>query len=248
MKLSEISTLTRILTKTNTVNFTAANLLILANNSQDRLVGKIISESAYSGWSFGDSNYAALPTGTKTLVNDQRDYQLMGDFAATGFDTTNPLLTVRQVSILDENGIYRIIEQITREEIARRFGVDWEQFQTTNGRPLWYVLKEDFIQLFPKPDNGVSVTLAAGLKIDFDRKAEDFTDMTSASVRPGIPPQAHEIIAYEAAHTFAVANNLNNVNLIKASWAEKEKLFFDFMARRNPEMRKVIGQKPILFT
>jgi len=238
MTLANISTLVRLLTNTTTGTLSNANLLILANNSYERLAGKLIGELMYSGWTFGDSNYTSLPTGTGNLTNDTRDYQLMGDLkasGATGFDTSTPLLTVRGVSVADENGDFHTLQQITNREIRERWGVDPEEFMTTNGRPHYYVLKEDFVQLYPKPDNGVSVTLTNGLKIDFDRRIELFTDMTSTTEVPGIPPQAHEIIAYEAAHTYAIAKQLPNVNLIKASLNEKEELFFDFMSRRNAD-------------
>jgi len=249
MNIADINTLARFLTKTNTTTLTAAQLLILINNAYERIVGKIITETAGSNWSFGDSNFTAVPAGTADLVNSQQPYQLMGTGVAAGTGiappgaAAQPVLTVFRVEIMDENGDYYQIKPIRIDEIED----GQTQFCETDGRPLYYELREDFIHLYPAPDNGVSVTLTSGLKIFFQRTADVFTsaEVTTGTKCPGFASPWHDVLAYMAAYEYAITNELPNINILRLETDKKEKELIKFYARREQVKRRIMTNKRI---
>jgi len=227
MTIADINTLARFLTKTNTTSFKDAQLLILVNNAYERVVGDLISLTSSSNWKFGDSNFTAVPTGLATLVNSQQPYQLMGDLiASTGTGiamtsaTTQPLLTVFRVEVLDNSGIWHVLDPINLEDITE----GQAEYFKTDGRPQYYELREDFIHLYPAPDNGVSVTLTNGLKVFFQRTADIFTstEVTAGTKCPGFASPYHDILAYMAAIEYAAANGLSNINQLREELRNKE--------------------------
>jgi len=252
MVITDINTLLRFLTKTTAQSLTAAQALILVNNAYERVVGKIIVETAGSNWKFGDSNFTAVPTGLADLVNSQQPYQLMGNLVATTGTgialqsaTTQPLLTVFRVEIMDEDGDYHVIQPITLNQITE----GQTQYYETDGRPEYYELREDFIHLYPAPDNGVSVTLTNGLKIFFQRTADLFTsaEVTAGTKYPGFASPWHDILAYMAAYEYAIANGLPNLKILKAEIMEKEKGLLTYYARREQVLRKKMTTGSISF-
>ena len=246
MTIADINTLARFLTNTTSADFTDANLLILINNAYERIVGNIISQTMGGKWIFGDSNFSALPTATTNLVNAQALYQLAGDGSSTGINTTHQLLNVLGVEVLDVDGNYYKLDLITLAEIYKR-GSTPSEFEETDGRPIYYELREDFAKLYPAPDDGVSVTLAAGLKVLFQRTAALFTsaEVTTGTKEPGFPSPWHDMLAYDAAYQYAVANGLPNANQIKSEFLQKESDLEDFITRRSVDDRPQLSNKRI---
>lgn len=243
MTIANLHTLIRFLTKTDGNSFTDSQILILFNASYERLVGELISETMGAHWIFGDSRYTSLPVATGNLTSGTQAYQLQGnaDVSATGFNTTDRLLNIIGVEILDINGIYQPIEPIRLDEIHNR-GSAQSEFFKSDGKPVLYELREDFIHLYPAPDNGVSVTLTNGLKIFFQRTARviESGDQSETAMTPGLPSPWHDVIAYEVAYHYAIANSLPNMNFIKGEWDRKEKGLIDFVSRRNVDAKKVL--------
>ena len=238
MTLVQIETLVRLLTKTDSNSFTAAQLLILENNAYERLIGNIIAETMGASWEFGDSNYSALPTATTNLTNSTAEYQLFGSAFTS-------LLNVLSVEILNVDGVYFPIRQITLEDI-HRLRLGHSEFNKTDGLPQWYELREDFIILYPAPDNGVNVTLTAGLKVFFQRSASLFVTNNQSdnpAKSPGFLSPWHDILAYDAAYQYAIANSLPNVNLFRGELDRKNKELLDFVSRRNQDKRKIMNDR-----
>lgn len=239
MTISDINSLARFLSDTDTTSLTAANLLILVNASYERIVGKIHAETMGGRWKFGDVNYTAFPTYTMNLVNSQAEYQI---------DSLTGVLTILGVEILDNNSLWHKISPITLEDIHNQ-GIAQVEHYKTDGRPVEYEKRENMIVLYPAPDNGVSVTLTAGLKIFFLRTADTYTSaqVTTGTKEPGFPSPWHDILAYESALAYCQNYKKDRVPYLAATLAKKEKELFDFIARRNQDDRPAMTMRSINF-
>lgn len=240
MTIADLNTLARLLCNTDTTSYTAANLLIAVNASYERLIGKIHAETMAGDWKFGDFNYTAFPSFTASMTNGTQSYDLQ-DWGTTDEEI---VLAILGVEVLDNTGIWHPIEPITLEDI-RRQGLAQSEFLKTNGRPIYYEKRDNLIVLYPAPDNGVSVTLTNGLRIFHLRTADKFTsaEVTTGTKEPGIPSPWHDIIAYEAAYLYAIANQLPNAALLKSEVDRKEKQMMSFISRRNQDNRPILTMK-----
>ena len=233
MTTADIATLTRFLTKTTTTSYTNAQLLLTVNAALERIGGRIITETAGGQWKWGDINFSALPTYTMNLTNSTNEYQI---------DSLTGVLQILGAEVLDQNGIWHLLDPITLEDI-RAGGEAEVEFYKTDGRPVVYQKRENMIILHPAPDNGVSVTLTAGLKIFFLRGMSAITDMTSTTAI-GFPIPWHDYLAWSAAYDYAVANGFPNVNHFKAEMNEKEEKLLKFIVQRDQDVRyRIIGKK-----
>lgn len=171
------------------------------------------------------------------LVNGQANYEI---------DSLTTPLVILGVEILDNNGSWHPIQPLSFQE-RRRTGIAEAQYSPTSGQPIEYEKRENIIILRPAPDNGVSVTLTAGLKIFFLRTADVFTSaqVTTGTKTPGFPSPWHDILAYEAAYLFAIAKGLENRNFLKAEVDRKEKEMFSFISRRNQDERHIMTTKKV---
>ena len=237
MQIQDIQTLARFLTNTDSVSFTDANLLILENASYERITGRLLAETAGSKWPYGDSNYTAFPDYVADLVNSQDIYDLTTVFADTP-------LKILGVEVLDQDGNYQVVWPIGFSQIRRR-GIAQTEYAETDGRPFQYELRENKIVLKPAPDDGVTVTLTGGLKIFYLRTADVFTSaqVSTGTKVPGFPAPWHDIIAYEPAFHYAIANGLPNANFLKSEVDRKEKEMLEFISRRNQDHRPVMTMR-----
>src|SRR3990167_1220117 len=209
MTIADIEILTRFLTKTNTTSLTAANLLILENKYYEEIVGKIINETSGADWQFGDRNYEAFPTFTITMSNGVAAYDIN--------DVSTAPLTILGVEIQDNAGDWHPLTRTSLRKI-RESGFAQPEYFPTSGQPIEYELRDSQLVLYPAPDNGVTVTLSNGLRIYYLRGADVFTSaqVTTGTKQPGFPSPYHDILAYEAAYTYAisVAPPLANANFL----------------------------------
>jgi hypothetical protein len=246
MTISDINVLARYLVDADTTSLTAAQLLIFVNNAYEDIAGKLIALD--TNWNWGDSNYTSYPTGLKTLTSSTEAYQLTGDYASTGINTTTPLLTFMGASVKDVNGNWQTLEHITQWQIQNE-GFDPAEFFETDGLPRFYELREDFLVLYPAPDNGVSVTLTNGLKVFFQRNADLFTSaqVSTGTKVPGFAGPYHQILAYKAALPYALKFKPERVNMIEKKIAELERGLMEFYAKRDKSEQPNITMRPISF-
>ena len=208
MTIEDIEAEARSLCDANTTSYSAADMLRRVNNAYEQVVGWLIN--ADGKWQFDDTNYGDFPIGTFTLVNSQGKYSFNDKF-----------LQIMDVQILDVNGKYRIIQPIDQKDLdpvipyelplRERFAVD--------GFPIFYdKLSSDTIELLPAPDNGVTVTLAAGLRIYFKRTANLFTsaEVTTGTKVPGFDSTFHVILSYMAAVPFCMSYKKDRVGLYQS--------------------------------
>jgi len=249
MDIAAINALARRFTGTEVNSYTAAQLLVDVNNSYERITGKILVENAGGKWKYGDANYTAFPTYTFNLTNGTAAYDINALLGTGTYPDSHEPLLILGIEVADQNGIYHLLDPITLEDIHKQ-GFSQSQYLSTNGRPIEYEKREHMLVLYPAPDNGVSVTLTNGLRVFFLRTADRFTsaEVTTGTKEPGFPSPWHDILAWEAAHTFAVAKGLSNVNLLEAGVNKREKGLLDFIAKRNQDDRPIMTNKPIVFT
>ena len=210
---------------------TAANLLILENKYYEQIVGKIISETAGSQWHFGDFNHTAFPSFTINMTNSTAEYALR-DWGTTDAET---ILTIMGAEVLDNSGIFHRLRRITLREIHRDEGQAQTEYQKTDGLPNEYELRDNFIVLYPAPDNNVNVTLTAGLKIFYLRTADKFTsaEVSTGTKEPGFPSPWHDLLSYGPAYDVALTAGLPNANQFRAEYERKLQEMLDFISRRD---------------
>ena len=223
------------------------SLLRRINTAYEEVVGKLITIS-YRGWLFGDSNYTALPTGLFTLVNSQEGYQLTGN-GTTGIDITTPLLNFLGVSVKDNAGLWHTLSPISFFYDIHGAGSDPVEYYKTDGLPAYYEKREDFLILYPAPDNGVSVTLSSGLKVFFQRGASTFTaaEVVTGTKQPGFALPYHSILSYKAALPYAMSYKKDRVPMIMAEINRLEREMEKFYAQRPQDEKRVMTMRPISY-
>ncbi len=244
MTIADINTLARYLVDADTTSLTAAQLLIFVNQAYEEIAGKLIALD--TNWLWGDTNFTANPTGLFTLVNSQEQYQLAGNATSTGISTTTPLLTFLGASVKDSGGIWRTLEHISLWDLFEQ-GIDPVEHFKTDGLPRYYELREDFLILYPAPDNAVTVTLTSGLKVFYQRSADLFTtaQVTTGTKVPGFASPYHPLISYKAALPYALKFKPDRVPIIMNEVNRLEKDMLNFYTKRDKSERPQMTMRPI---
>ena len=141
-----------------------------ANEELSRIWHKIWS--VYAGWQYDDSNQTNLPQASTDIVANQSTYSLPSE-----------ALTIKRVDVTDSNG------NVTRNLPLLTEQIETGVASTETGSPTHYRLTGSTIQLFPVPDESVSV----GLKLFFDRQMIAF-ESTDTNVAPGFASPYHELV------------------------------------------------------
>lgn len=226
---------------TDSNSYTTASKTRRVNTALEEIEGKLIVVTAGDKWHFGDSNFTSLPTGLKTMTNSTEAYQLAGDQSTTGIDTTNPLLTFLGASVKDNSGIWHVLQPISLWKDLLNENIDPAEHFKTDGRPQYYELREDFIVLYPAPDNAVTVTLTNGLKVFYQRRASKFV-ATDTTKEPGFASPYHVLLAYKASLPHCSVYKKERVPFLLSEITRLEKEMFDFYGQRvqdeGPKMMK----------
>lgn len=222
MTIADINIWARNLCDADTDNYTAANLLIAVNNAYETVVGWILN--ADGRWQFDDHNFSTFPEATTTLVAGQRDYQ---------FDSAQ--LRCLGASVKDVNGNLYKLQAFDPEDTS----LDRAELLETSGQPLYYDVDGSSVVLYPAPDNGVSVTLTAGLKLYFQRTADVFTSaqVTTGTKQPGFASPFHMVLSYMAAIPYCIKNHPDRVNNYEREVMKYRAEIIQFYTKRNKEDR-----------
>lgn len=125
-------------------------------------------------WLFDDGQNTDLPQATTNVTSGTAKYALPSD-----------ALTVDRVALKDENGEWHTIAPYstfnTDEAVA--------ELNTESGRPAYYRLIGDTIELHPNPN----YSSTGGLKVYFLRDTVDFAS-TATTATPGIATPFHYLI------------------------------------------------------
>src|SRR3990167_4332676 len=165
---------------TTNASYSLANKTRNVNRAYEDVV-RLIWECV-DNWEYDDSNKTDLPIATTTLVHGQQDYAL----------PTNAQ-KIYGVDVKDSAGNYQKLEPIKPSEM----GIARTEYAETKGLPTNYDLMGSSVFLYPPPSSA-DVTLAAGLKVYFDRTPTLFTT-ASTTASPGFADPFHRILSYSAA-------------------------------------------------
>lgn len=207
---------------TDSTQFPLADKLRLINAHYYNTVSDILE--ADGNWEFDDTNKTDFPIGTATLVNNQRDYSL-----------PSGIVKLIRVEVLDNGGNYQKLTEFDESETDEALN---EVF-STNGLPTHYRTIGNSIELYPKPATG-SVTMAAGLKVYYQRTMTEFTT-SDASTSPGFDARFHRILSLGAAYDYAYVRGLVVAPKLKEQLEELRIKLKSAYASRNKEVK--IGLK-----
>ena len=207
-----------------------------ANNALEQVVGWLIN--ADGKWQFDDTNYTNFPIGTYTLVNSQGVYSFNDKF-----------LQLLDVQVKNVDGVYQIVKPIDQKDTQSTVPLR-EEF-ITDGMPLFYdKISDDTIELLPAPDNGVSVTLASGLRIYFKRTASLFTvasDTSADTQTPGFASPYHEILAWMTALPYCMTYKKDRVGMIELKIQQLKEALINHYTKRAKDERFIMTPKGILY-
>lgn len=188
MKYSDIKGDIHFLTNTDDNSYEEADL-VRNLNSWLRQVW-IWIENSDADWKFGDSNKTTTPIGKTDLVKGQQQYAIPSD-----------ALTIDRLEIKDENGGWIKLRDIDETDVD----IALDEFQDSDGTPIYYDMMGNSIYLYPAPDYNSS----SGLKGIFARDVDEFSSGDSDFV-PGIPVIFHRALSYGAALDYCVANSASS--------------------------------------
>lgn len=213
------------------------------NTALEEVVTWIIQ--ADGTWQFDDNNYTTLPRGTGTLLEGIAQYSFATEY-----------LDIIEVEILDKAGLYHKIKPIDEAELG---DMGWDEYfgvlnGTANvGFPLYYDKNADGLKLGPAP-TASAVTLAAGIRVTFQRNANLFTvatDTTADTTQPGFASPFHVVLAYMAAIPYCMAYKKDRVALYTQKVGDTEpptgmkRDIQTFYSRRERDKRKVMTPRQI---
>lgn len=194
---------------------------VLANNNNHKVWHTIFTASG--NWQYDDGNYTDLPQATTDL-----------DLGISKYELPSTALTVQRVEVLADDEIWYQLTPITKEAIGS-LGVD--EFRKENGRPQYYRLLGQTIELFPAPD----FTQSASLKVYFDRDSSDFaTTDTTKSI--GFASPYHQIIPLGMAIDWLKVKQPNSPTLALhiQDYLKIEQAIKAFYARRWKDKKPII--------
>lgn len=203
---------------TDATLFPVAQKVRSVNRWYDKAVSIILDSDGR--WQFDDTNATDLPIATTTLVSGQQDYTL---------DTT--FLRILRVEVLNVNGIWTKLDPLDQADIYNQGLVE---FLKTAGLPKFYDVQGQSIFLYPKPDAGISVTLAAGLKVYTQRNVSYFVAGDTTKV-PGFASLYHRYLALGPSYDWCVKKQLPQKNDIKAQLDTMEEDMRNFFSTRNKD-------------
>lgn len=230
MHIADLYLETRKIVDADSNTYLDADILRRLNAAYEEIAGKLIAIN--TNWLWGDSNYTSLPTGLSNLTAGTQAYQF-----------TSNWLTVQTVKIKNAAGDWITLDRVNLKDIE-----PIEEYQSTNGMPNEYAVREDFILLFPAPA-AADVTATNGLQIVTQRTADVFTSaqVTTGTKTPGFASPYHILLAYKTALPYAQSYKPDRVPFIVNEITRLEKELLDFYSKRDKDtyLRKKITTKRI---
>jgi len=197
-----------LLGNVTTTDYPLADIARATNTAKFNLANKIFR--AQDAWDFDDTANSDFPIATTTFVNSQADYPLPTDAIA-----------LRRVEVKDINGNWTKLDKIDETNIDMAL----DEFQETDGIPLYYRVEGGSMVLYPAPDTAM-VTATAGLKVYYDRAIDEFTAATTTT-EVGMGDSGDQIIAYEVAEEWARIFRPDRVPLLQTRRQELESSFLE---------------------
>lgn len=220
---------TTFLCDTDTTAYPLNDIVREINAAYEEVIGWLIHADGV--WQFDDENYSTLNEGTTDLVSGQSDYSIASTF-----------LDIEWVKVKDKNGYWQMLTPIDQSQTSHPL----EDYLITNGFPCYYDKQGDSIRLYPAPDNGVSVTLSAGLKVGFQRTASLFTNADTTKV-PGFVSPYHAILSYMAALPYCMKYKKDRIGLYTQKILQLKTDLIAHYSQREKDARKMMSTGSISF-
>ena len=212
------------------------------NDAMEELVGMIVNSDGV--WEWDDTNQTDMPNGTLTLVEGQELYTFASEY-----------LKIKRMKVKDDDGKWQPLRQWDSQDIEET-GITIENYYGTDssgnpnkGLPIKYDIIGDSFRLYPAPTS-TSVTLSAGLKVEFVRTAVLFTPVSTTAAdttQPGLPSSYHVLLAYMAAIPFCMTYKKDRLPLLQLKITQLTKDLIKFYSRRNPDRRDVMTMEDIVY-
>ncbi len=210
----------------NTTNL--AVFTSLANDALDSIASDILDTD--TRWQWDDTNYTDFPIGMLDLVDGQRDYTL---------DVSH--LKILRVEAKDISGNYYPLIPIDNQDLRDR-GISPTEFLETNGLPQYYDKIANSIMLYPQPATD-QVTIANGLKVEFQRGAE-YYETTDTDKEAGFVSLYHKLIPLMASYDYAVSNEMTNkANFLLGKIEQERAKLRRFITKREKDERSFISMR-----
>lgn len=229
MTLGAIATKARSLTHSDTVSYTAANLLVDINIWYEKVVSMIFESQ--DDTDFDDQRSTDYPIVTTPFVlNGTDNLYSMRDYA---MPVSERVLKIKRVDITyDGTNWFRanpFDDGVTQQAI----------YGGTDATPLLAV-DNNFIKQSPRYDvkynslfiypraSASDIASGAKIQVEWERDivvfttADYSTDPSDSTAIPGFDNQFHAMVAYGAAYEFANANNLPQLQNIKSDLRDWE--------------------------
>lgn len=223
----------RDLCDADTISYPATTLLRRTNKNYELVGGWLINADGI--WEWDDSNYASLPIGTYTLVNNQRSYTFAADF-----------LNLLEVSVMNSNGVYVKIPQF--DPFVETLSVE-ELYGTTTGFPqVFDMVSDDTIKFYPNISS-TYVTLASGMQVKFKRTIDLYTSaqVTTGTKEPGFASPWHYILSYMDAIPFCAVYKKDRVPVYMAEVEKMKKELIAHYSKRNKDHRNIMTNREIQY-
>lgn len=231
MTIASINTLISEYAGVDTNAFTNATRVIHINEWMHKIITMILQSQ--DDWEWDDTSIGNYPIVTRALVAGRRDYlfstaawSTIGvEGGAVGANAAISPLRIKRVDICWDgsgNTCYRTIPLDSREINNGLGNATDESALFTQSNP-YYELRGGAIWIYPTATAG-NVTNSGILRIEFDRKATDFTtsDITTGTKVPPFDEAFHPMIAIGVARDWGVAHGRENIGSLSQLLQEYE--------------------------
>lgn len=241
MTLGDIAKKARALTKTDSVSYPDANLLIDINIWYQKVVSMIFESQ--DSTDFDDARATNYPIVSTPMIANQRDYPI---------PVSERMLKIKRVDMA-YNGVdwYRANPM---DSGAYPAGIGF-----TQGEPVDAQLDQNFLRinpfydvayssiwLFPMP-TAQDVANGGIIRVEWQRNVIPFTTadytsvLTDSTVAPGFDAPFHPILAWGAAFEYATAAMLPQTPLLTQQVGEWEQRIRVAYGRKNLDERLMLG-------
>lgn len=166
-----------------------------------------------------DPNYTTIPTDTTPLSDGVGSYTLNRSHGIIeGFE------------VLDSNGDYYPLQPLDYRDV-RNMGTTTTEFMETSGRPVFYDVSGNVVNLYPAPATG-QVTMVAGLKVVYKREPK-YAIYTDTSTEVGVPRMFQDVPGLYACQEYAKQNSMSE----KAREIDAE------IEKRNRDLKKLVADR-----
>lgn len=226
MNYTALVTDTRFLTRTDSTEYTAAQVTQNLNNWYHRAVTIILDSQ--DDWDFDDPNH-----GNQNYI---KTYNLTASTQLVDIDVlTNKILKIKRVEVTYDGTTWYKANPMDIGEYSKSVSTTTNISSDFSKTQPYYDLVGENIYLYPIPDANVT----NGLKIWFVREVDEFTTGDSAQ-EPGIDEPFHKYLSLGAALDYAVAYNLENKNNLSELLADYEQRMRAYYGRKDMDRQVIL--------